>query len=214
MASVATDPLLSAQVANALARAYLQQNLEFRSKTSGEASDWLTKQVGELRKLVEENEAALQRYRTEHGAEALMTDRLGTEQQNIVVQKLAALQVAETKARTETIERQAQYQQLAAAKANQESLDTVPAIASNSYIQGLKVELALCSVNWHRPPRNSASVTRRLSSCRELFRMPIGSCRQKSPMRRVQLKTITRRRGRASVSWMPIWRGRSWKCRA
>ena len=136
-----TDPLLSAQVANALARAYLQQNLEFRSKTSGEASDWLTKQVGELRKLVEENEAALQRYRTEHGAEALMTDRLGTEQQNIVVQKLAALQVAETKARTETIERLAQYQQLAAAKANQEPLDTVPAIASNSYIQGLKVEL-------------------------------------------------------------------------
>jgi polysaccharide biosynthesis transport protein len=137
-----TDPMLSAQVANALARAYLQQNLEFRSRTSGEASDWLTKQVGELRKLVEQNEAALQRYRTEHGAEALMTDRLGTEQQNIVVQKLGALQQAETKARTDTIERSAQYQQLAAAKANQEPLDTVPAIAANSYIQGLKVELA------------------------------------------------------------------------
>ena len=48
---------------------------------------------------------ALQRYRTEHGADALMTDKLGAEQQNIVVQKLAALQAAETKARTETIER-------------------------------------------------------------------------------------------------------------
>jgi len=137
-----TDPLQSSQVSNALARAYLQQNLEFRSKTSGEASEWLTKQVGELRKLVEQNEAALQRYRTEHGAEALMTDRLGTEQQNIVVQKLAALQVAETKARTETIERLAEYRQLQAAKANQEPLDTVPAISSNSYIQGLKVEVA------------------------------------------------------------------------
>ena len=137
-----TDAKLSAQVANALARAYLQQNLEFRSRTSGEASDWLTKQVTELRKLVEQNEAALQRYRTQHGADALITDRLGTEQQNIVVQKLAALQAAETKARTETIERLAQYQQLRTAKANSEPLDTVPAIASNSYIQGLKVELA------------------------------------------------------------------------
>ena len=137
-----TDPMLSAQVANALARAYLQRNLEFRSRTSGEASDWLKSQVGELRKLVEENEASLQRYRTEHGADALITDRLGAEQQNIVVQKLAALQAAETKARTETIERMAQYKQLAAAKANRESLDTVPAIASNSYIQGLKGELA------------------------------------------------------------------------
>ena len=137
-----TDPALSAQVANALARAYLQQNSEFRSRTTGDASDWLSKQVGELRKLVEESETALQRYRTQHGADALMTDRLGTEQQNVVVQKLAALQAAETKARTETIEKTAQYNQLAAAKANREPLDTVPAIASNPYIQGLKGELA------------------------------------------------------------------------
>ena len=137
-----TDPALSAQVANALARAYLQQNSEFRSRTTGDASDWLSKQVGELRKLVEESEEALQRYRTQHGADALMTDRLGTEQQNVVVQKLAALQAAETKARTETIEKTAQYNQLAAAKANREPLDTVPAIASNPYIQGLKGELA------------------------------------------------------------------------
>jgi polysaccharide biosynthesis transport protein len=137
-----TDPKLSAQVANALARAYLQQNSEFRSRTTGDASDWLSKQVGELRKLVEESEAALQRYRTQHGADALMTDRLGTEQQNVVVQKLAALQAAETKARTETIEKTAQYNQLAAVKANREPLDTVPAIAANPYIQGLKGELA------------------------------------------------------------------------
>jgi capsular exopolysaccharide synthesis family protein len=137
-----TDPSLSAQVANALARAYLQQNSEFRSRTSGDASDWLTKQVGELRKLVEESETALQRYRTQHGADALITDRLGTEQQNVVVQKLAALQAAETRARTETIEKRAQYNQLVAARSNREPLDTVPAIASNAYIQGLKVELA------------------------------------------------------------------------
>lgn len=137
-----TDPMVSAQVANALARAYLQQNLEFRSKTSGEVSGWLEKQVGEMRKRVEESETALQRYRAEHGADALITDRLGSEQQNIVVQKLGALQAAETKARTETIERMAQYQQLVNARAKRESLDTVPAIASNSYIQGLKVELA------------------------------------------------------------------------
>jgi polysaccharide biosynthesis transport protein len=138
----ATDPVLSAHVANALARAYLQQSLVFRSRTSGEVSGWLEKQVGEMRKRVEESESALQRYRAEHGADALVTDRLGSEQQNIVVQKLAALQAAETKARTETIERMAQYQQLVNARAKQESLDTVPAIASNAYIQGLKVELA------------------------------------------------------------------------
>ena len=136
-----TDPMLSAQVANALARAYLQQNVEFRSRTSGEASEWLAKQVDEARKVVEKSEASLQRYRTEHGADALITDKLGAEQQNIVVQKLAALQAAQTKARTDTIERQAQYQQLVEARAKREQLDTVPAIASNTYIQSLKAEL-------------------------------------------------------------------------
>jgi len=136
-----SDPMVSAQVANALARAYVQQTVELKSRTSGEASGWLAKQVGDMRKRVDESEAALQRYRTEHGAEALMTDKLGAEQQNIVVQKLAELQAAATKARTDTIERMAQYQQLVNARAKREPLDTVPAIASNSYIQGLKVEL-------------------------------------------------------------------------
>ena len=58
-----TDPVLAAQVANALARAYVKRNLEFRSSTTGEASDWLSQQVEEQRKLVEASEAALQRYR-------------------------------------------------------------------------------------------------------------------------------------------------------
>ena len=114
----------------------MQQNLEFRSKTSGDASDWLTKQVEQQRKLVEESEAALQRYREQHGADALFT-----EQQNIVVQKLAALQTAVTNARTETIEKESVHRQLSAIQANGQSLDTVPAIASNPYIQGLKVDL-------------------------------------------------------------------------
>ena len=136
-----TDPELAARVANALARAYVQQNQDFRSKTSGDASDWLAKQVEQQRGLVEESESALQRYRQEHGADALFTDKMGVEQQNIVVQKLAALQAAVTKARTETIEKEALYRQVSVTQAEQEPLDTVPAIASNGYIQGLKVDL-------------------------------------------------------------------------
>jgi capsular exopolysaccharide synthesis family protein len=135
------DPVLAAAVANALARAYVQQNLEFRSKMSGDASDWLAKQVAQQRKVVEHSETALQRYRSQHGADALFTDKLGVEQQNIVVQKLAALQAAVTKARTDTIEKEALYRQLSATQAAQEPLDTLPTIASNLYIQGLKGEL-------------------------------------------------------------------------
>src|SRR5262245_32706018 len=137
----ATDPVLAARVANALARAYLQQNMGFRSKTTDEASTWLARQVQDQRALVEQSEAALQQYRQEHGADALMRDQLGAEQQNVVVQKLAELQAAETKARNETFEKQAQYKQLLAVQSSRAALDTVPAISTNAYIQGLKGEL-------------------------------------------------------------------------
>ena len=137
-----TDPALSARVANALARAYLQQSLTVRSKTSDDASNWLSKQVIEQRARVDASEKALQQYRQENSADSLMRDQLGVEQQNVVVQKLAELQAAETKARTETFEKQAHYRQLLAAQASRAPLDTMPAITTNPYIQGLKVEVA------------------------------------------------------------------------
>jgi len=136
-----TDPKMAAQVANALASAYVRQNFAFRSTANGDASDWLAKQVEQQRKLVNESENALQRYRQEQGADALYADKSGTEHGNIVVQKLAALQEAVTKARTETIAKEALYRQLSAVQANLEPLDTLPAVASNTYIQGLKSEL-------------------------------------------------------------------------
>lgn len=136
------DPQTAAEVANALARAYLEQNADLRLRSSGEASDWLTKQLEDQRRLVEQNEAALQRYRREHEADGLISDENGVEHQNIVVQKLAQLQEAATKARTETIEKESLYRQVLLAQTNREALDTVPAVANDAYIQRVKGELA------------------------------------------------------------------------
>ena len=136
------DPQQAAQVSNALARAFVEQNTDFRLRSSGDASDWLSKQVDQQRKLVDESEAALQRYRRNNQADALFTDKMGVEQQNIVVQKLSQLQGEVTKARTETIEKEAQYRQVRFAQANREALDTVPTVANDPYIQRLKSELA------------------------------------------------------------------------
>jgi capsular exopolysaccharide synthesis family protein len=131
-----TNPVMAAEVANALARAYVKWNTEYKASTTGEASDWLKQQVEQQRKLVEASEAALQRYKKEHGAEAL------GERQNIVVQKLADLQAAATKARGDTIEKETQYQQLLRLESSADALDTLPAIASNAYIHAAKDELA------------------------------------------------------------------------
>ena len=135
------DPQMAAQVANALARAYVDQHAEFRLRATDEASEWLTKQVEQQRKLVEASEAGLQRYRRDHEADALFTDKLGAEQQNIVVQKQAELQGAVTKARTDTIEMESLYRQVRLAQTNREALDTVPKIVNDPYIQKLKGEL-------------------------------------------------------------------------
>ena len=127
---------LSSQVANALARAYIDQNLEFKFLSSKEASDWLGQRLAEQRQKVEASEQALQRYR-EQTESVAFEDR-----QNIVVQKLADLNAAVTRAKTERIQKEATYNQMKALQADRTGLDTFPAILSNTFIQQQKGELA------------------------------------------------------------------------
>jgi polysaccharide biosynthesis transport protein len=129
-------PALSSQVANALARAYIDQNLEFKFLSSKEASDWLGERLSEQRQKVEASEQALQRYR-EQTESVAFEDR-----QNIVVQKLADLNAAVTRAKTERIQKEATYNQMKALQADRTGLDTFPAILSNTFIQQQKGELA------------------------------------------------------------------------
>ena len=77
--------------------------------SSKEASDWLGQRLGEQRKQVEASEQALQQYREQ-------TDSVSLEdKQNIVVQKLADLNAAVTRAKTERIQKEALYNQIAIA---------------------------------------------------------------------------------------------------
>jgi succinoglycan biosynthesis transport protein ExoP len=127
---------LTAQIANALARGYIQQNLEFRYNSSKEASDWLGQRLSEQRQQVESSESALQRYREQNDAISL------EERQNIVVQKLADLNAAVTRAKTERIQKESAYNQIAAMHDDRAALDTIPAILSNQFIQQQKTALA------------------------------------------------------------------------
>jgi capsular exopolysaccharide synthesis family protein len=130
------DPRRSAEVANALAKAYIQRNLEFKFMSSKEASDWLAGQLSEQKQKVEESEAALQRYREQSDAISL------EDRQNIVVQKLSDLNAAVTRAKTVRLEKEALYTQLQTLEGDRSALDTFPAILSNTFIQQQKAELA------------------------------------------------------------------------
>jgi polysaccharide biosynthesis transport protein len=131
------DPTLAANVANGVARAYIEENLEFKFLSSKEASDWLAARLGEQRDRVEKSEQALQKYR-EATSDAVSLE----ERQNIVVQKLADLNSAVTRAKTERVEKEAAYNQIRAVQNNFAALDNFPAVLSNTFIQQQKAELA------------------------------------------------------------------------
>lgn len=134
IAVTSTSPRLAADMANAHARTYIEQNLEYRFAASKDATDWLEKQLAEQRKKVEASEADLQKYKEQHDAVAV------EDRQNIVVQRLADLNSAATKAKTTRIEKEALYNQLRSIQ-NSNAIDSFPAVLGNEYIQKLKSDL-------------------------------------------------------------------------
>ncbi len=130
------DPTTAATVANALADAYIQRNLQFRTATSKEASGWLQGQLEEQKQKVEQSEAAVQRYLEQNDGVTL------DQRQDIVLQKLVDVNSAVTKAKTERIEKESMFRQIESAKENPEALNTFPSILANTVIQEERGEIA------------------------------------------------------------------------
>jgi capsular exopolysaccharide synthesis family protein len=133
---VSTDPVFAAQAANAVAAAYMQQNMEFKVSTSKEAGDFLADRLAEQRKDVEASERALQEFKEKNGAVSIAE---GTS--SIAVQRLTDLNAALIKAKTDRISKEAVYNQVKSLQASG-AVDTFPGVLANEYIQGLKANLA------------------------------------------------------------------------
>ncbi|MEQ1760517.1 MAG: polysaccharide biosynthesis tyrosine autokinase [Vicinamibacterales bacterium] len=146
-----SDAAMSARVANALSRHYIEQNLEFKFLATKEATDFLNARTAEQRKALEKSEEALQQYREKTGAVAL------EDRQNIVIQRLADLNTAVTRARTDRIEKESVYNQIQAIQNDRAAVDTFPAILNNAFIQQLKGQL-------NELQRNQAQLAERLGS--------------------------------------------------
>jgi capsular exopolysaccharide family len=130
------DPQLAARIVNALTNTYIKQDVEVRSKASKEALVWLDQQLTEQRRRVEDSEIALQNYREQKNSLSLEAG------QNIVIQRLGALNSAVTQAKTDLIAVEGLYRQLAAGQKDRNALDTLPAIRSNSMVQEIRNRLA------------------------------------------------------------------------
>lgn len=132
----AHDPQLAADVVNTLSRLYAEQAKQSRFETVKEAMDWLQSRVDQMRDKVEHSQLKLQQYKKEHGIYSL-DDRLPG-----VMQEMAALNTALTQARTERIEYETLYEEMQRASRQDASLDWMPAVVGNEFIQELKQQLA------------------------------------------------------------------------
>jgi uncharacterized protein involved in exopolysaccharide biosynthesis len=121
------DAELASRLANTHAKQYIEQNLEFKFLATKEATDFLNARTAEQRKALEQSEQALQRYREQTGAVAL------EDRQNIVVQRLADLNAAVTRARTDRIEKESIYNQIRAIQNDRAAVDTFPAVLNNTF---------------------------------------------------------------------------------
>ncbi|HYG98839.1 MAG TPA: polysaccharide biosynthesis tyrosine autokinase [Terriglobales bacterium] len=97
------DPKLSAKVANGVANAFIEQNVRAKFESTMQTSDWISRQVSDLRLKVETAQEKLVRYQKEHGILGI------DEKQNIITSKLDELNRQLTTAETERIHKEASY---------------------------------------------------------------------------------------------------------
>jgi len=99
----AGTPKLAADIANALASAYIEWNMESKYRVVGQASEFLSKQIEQLKAEVEEREKRLQSYSREKDIVSV------DPQTNITLQKLEALNRDLSAATSDRVSKEARY---------------------------------------------------------------------------------------------------------
>ncbi|MHB8772556.1 MAG: GumC family protein [Syntrophales bacterium] len=130
----AKDPALSARIANTLARAYIDLNLETKLKATQDAMVWLNTRIDEERKKVEQAEQALLRYKQQHN---IITD-FSKDTESITAQKLAVLNSQVIDAEMKRVEAETRYKQAVALEKTPDMLDSIPEVMNNDLVRQIK----------------------------------------------------------------------------
>lgn len=102
------DPDLSASLANAIARTFLDQQADARSEAARRASEELSKRAEDLRGKLQKAENEVERFRAEHGLVQTLAGRpLGEQQVSDLSGQLGAVRgrIADAQARVEAVEK-------------------------------------------------------------------------------------------------------------
>jgi len=128
------DPVLSARIANAISDAYIEKGFEAKLALNKNASKWLNKRLAELRQKLEKSEEILRNYQQQ---ESLVNTQSSA---SITSSKLGGITEALIKAQAQRAEIEIQYQQVLEVKNSGKSLESLPVVLDNAFIQTLKQE--------------------------------------------------------------------------
>jgi exopolysaccharide transport family protein len=131
----AATPVRAAALANAMAEAYVEDQLEARYKRTKRASGWLNDREAALQDELRKSEAVVEEFRTRHN---LVSTPAGT----ITEQQLSELSTALIKARAETAAKRASVAQLQKLLADGGDIQTLPELLSIGLLPELRARLA------------------------------------------------------------------------
>ena len=131
-----SDPVLAAEIANAIAMAYVQYNLELKMKGASEAVSWLTEEANRLRAKVQESAVALQNYRVKAGILGL------EEQRKITAQKIMDFNKGYLEAQAQRLSMEAKLQQVTQIAKDKAAAQLILSVANSPLIEKLRGETA------------------------------------------------------------------------
>jgi exopolysaccharide transport family protein len=132
------NPMRAAQLANAVADAYVVDQLDARLESAKRASSWLSDRLVELRQQLRDSEDAVAKFRKEHGlARSGPTVALNEQQLSDLNSKLIT-------ARADAAEKKARVDFIADLAAGKKTLDSLPDSleSANSVMGALRAKLA------------------------------------------------------------------------
>ena len=127
------DPQFAAQAANALAQVYVEQNLELKLRTTDNMLQWLTQEIANQQKKVQEAEATLADYRDKQNALSL------DDKQNIVLSRLNKLNDDVVGAKTRKAQKEVLFNQIRGLTPSE--LGKASVIAQNIQVAGAQARV-------------------------------------------------------------------------
>jgi succinoglycan biosynthesis transport protein ExoP len=126
------DGTMSARIANAIAEAYLADQIDTKNEANRRATEWLEQRLAELRRNLQVAEEAVASYRRDKGL-------AGSPEGSMSTQTLTDLNSKYVSARTKRIEREARLVALSKASLNPGEIANIAEVSGNTTLAALRI---------------------------------------------------------------------------